>query len=95
MIFAPKPQSPLRETFAGNFQKDTVLRKKMRNAIIGNVGTIITFRLGSKDAGLMAQEFYPTFKKDDFINLPRFHIYLKLLIDGVGSKGFSAVIPLV
>lgn len=68
------------------------LTDEMRNAIIGNIGTLITFRIGTKDSTTMTSEFYPAFQKDDFINLPRFHIYLKLLIDGVGSKGFSAKI---
>lgn len=58
--------------------------------ILGNVGTIITFRIGTTDAEIMAKEFYPTFTVDDCINLPRYHIYLKLLIDGSTSKPFSA-----
>lgn len=70
------------------------LTDNMRDAIVGNIGTIISFRLGAKDANYMSQEFYPVFKKDDFINLPQFHIYLKLLIGGVSSKGFSAIISL-
>lgn len=68
------------------------LTNETRNAIMGNVGTIISFRVGAKDAGTLLQEFYPTFKKDDFLTLPRFYIYIKLLIDGVASRGFSAVI---
>jgi hypothetical protein len=64
------------------------------SAIIGNVGTTICFRLGSTDAKMMADEFYPVFKQDDFISLPKFHIYLKLLIDGTTSKPFSAVTTL-
>jgi len=39
----------------------------------------------------MAEEFYPVFKADDFINLPKYCIYLKLLIDGMASKPFSAM----
>ncbi len=65
---------------------------ELKEAILGNAGTIITFRLGTKDAALLANEFYPHFKKDDFLDLPRFYIYLRLLIDGVISKAFSAVI---
>ncbi|MGZ3814084.1 MAG: type IV secretory system conjugative DNA transfer family protein [Mucilaginibacter sp.] len=68
------------------------LPEEVRSAIIGNVGSIITFRLGTADAKVMAEEFYPVFKLDDFINLPRFNIYLKLLINGVGTRAFSAII---
>jgi len=39
----------------------------------------------------LAREFYPVFGEDDFVNLPNYHIYLKLMIDGVTSKAFSAV----
>ncbi|SHN26109.1 type IV secretory system conjugative DNA transfer family protein [Mucilaginibacter sp. OK098] len=68
------------------------LPEEVRNGILGNVGSIICFRLGTTDAKVMAEEFYPTFKVDDFINLPRFSVYLKLLIDGTGSMAFSAVL---
>jgi type IV secretory pathway TraG/TraD family ATPase VirD4 len=63
---------------------------EVRSSILGNIGTLICFRLGLSDAKVMAQEFYPTFKQDDFVALPKYHIYLKLLIDGTESKGFSA-----
>jgi hypothetical protein len=62
-----------------------------RNAILGSVGTIIVFRVGLADAKVMEKEFYPVFTYDDFISLPKYHIYLKLLIDGTESRGFSAV----
>jgi len=68
------------------------LPEEVRSGILGNVGTIICFRLGTADANVMADEFYPTFKIDDFINLPRFTIYIKLLIDGIASRPFSATI---
>jgi type IV secretory pathway TraG/TraD family ATPase VirD4 len=66
------------------------LEPEVRSSVLGNVGTLICFRLGLSDAKLMAQEFYPIFKQDDFVNLPKHCIYLKLLIDGTESKGFSA-----
>jgi hypothetical protein len=59
--------------------------------VLGNVGTIICFRVGGEDAKLLAREFYPVFGEADFTNLPNYHIYLKLLIDGAPSKPFSAV----
>ena len=66
------------------------LPEEVRSGIVGNVGTIICFRLGATDAKVMAEEFYPTFKVDDFINLPKLNIYLKLLIHGMSSRAFSA-----
>ncbi len=68
------------------------LPEELRNAVLGNIGTIITFRLGVRDAKVLEEEFYPTFRVDDFINLPKFCFYLKLLIDGTGSKPFSGLI---
>jgi hypothetical protein len=67
------------------------LENDVRDAILGNVGTIICFRLGLNDAKIMEKEFYPTFDFEDFINLPRYEIYIKLLIDGETRKGFSAI----
>ena len=67
------------------------LEPDTRNAILGNVGTLIVFRVGLNDAKIMEKEFYPKFTYDDFVNLPLYHIYIKLLIDGTESKGFSAV----
>jgi hypothetical protein len=66
------------------------LTEEIRSAILGNVGTIICFRLGAGDAKVMAEEFYPIFSVEDFINLPKHTIYLKLLIDGTASMPFSA-----
>ncbi|MDA2921154.1 type IV secretion system DNA-binding domain-containing protein [Desulfobacterota bacterium AH_259_B03_O07] len=65
--------------------------EKLRAALFGNVGTVIAFRVGARDAEYLAREFYPTFKREDFIRLPTYHIYIKLMIDGVTSKPFSAV----
>ncbi len=66
------------------------LDRQMRDAILGNVGTTICFRTGAVDAGLLEQEFYPVFRKSDLVALPNYHIYLKLMIDGVVSRPFSA-----
>lgn len=66
------------------------ISEQVRSAIFGNVGTIISFRLGWADAAHIAQEFQPEFSEHDFVNLPAYSIYLKLLIDGVVSSPFSA-----
>lgn len=67
------------------------LEEKIRSAIFGNVGTLISFRVGANDAKYLAREFYPVFSEGDLVNLPNYHIYLKLMIDGVSSRPFSAV----
>ncbi len=66
------------------------LDEKVLAAVIGNVGTMVTFRVGSSDAEILAKEFIPTFIEEDLVNLPKFQVYLKLMIDGVASKPFSA-----
>lgn len=60
-------------------------------AVIGNVGSLITYRVGSTDAEILAKEFAPTFIEEDLVNLPKYNIYLKLMIDGVSSRPFSAI----
>jgi len=69
----------------------TQIEPNIRDAILGNVGTIIMFRIGANDAETIAMEFTPEFRISDFTNLPNFHIYLKLMIDGKISRPFSAV----
>lgn len=66
------------------------LDTEVRNSVLGNVGTIVAFRLGISDANLMAKEFYPVFKASDFTSLANHSIYLKLMIDGKPSVPFSA-----
>jgi hypothetical protein len=63
---------------------------QVRDAILGNVGTIISFRVGVPDAEILAREFYPEITDVDLVNLPNYHIYLKLMVDGVVSRPFSA-----
>jgi hypothetical protein len=65
--------------------------KKFTSAIFGNAGTMISFRVAARDAEYLTKEFYPIFSVEDFVNLPTYHIYIKLMIDGVTSKAFSAV----
>ncbi|HCB55748.1 TPA: hypothetical protein DEP26_02080 [Candidatus Uhrbacteria bacterium] len=67
------------------------LTDEVREAVFGNVGSIVTFRVGSPDADYMETEFGPRFLPEDLINIPKYNIYLKLLINGVTSPPFSAV----
>ncbi|MCK9379352.1 MAG: type IV secretion system DNA-binding domain-containing protein [Candidatus Moranbacteria bacterium] len=62
----------------------------VRDAVFGNVGTIIAFRVGAEDSEQLEKEFEPVFTANDIINLPKYHIYLKLMIDGVAGDAFSA-----
>ncbi|MEX1014642.1 MAG: type IV secretory system conjugative DNA transfer family protein [Candidatus Paceibacterota bacterium] len=63
---------------------------KVRDAIFGNVGTLVSFRIGANDAEFLEKEFSPEYDENDLVNLPKFHILIKLMIDGVASKPFSA-----
>lgn len=63
---------------------------EVRAAVFGNVGTMITFRVGAYDADVLEKEFSPQFYAQDLVNLGFTQIYLKLMIDGVGSQPFSA-----
>src|ERR1035437_6195168 len=63
---------------------------KVRDAVFGNVGTMIIFRVGADDADFLEKEFEPEFTAQDLVNLPNYSIYLKLMIDGVTSRPFSA-----
>ncbi len=62
----------------------------VRDAVFGNVGTHIVFRVGPADAEFLETEFTPEFTTDDIVNLGFASVYLKLSIDGVPSRPFSA-----
>lgn len=62
----------------------------IRHAVMGNAGTLISFRLGATDAPLIGRELEPVFNRQDLLVLPNRDIYLKLMIDGAPSKPFSA-----
>ncbi len=66
------------------------MSEEVRAAVFGNVGTMITFRVGAYDAEVLEKEFMPIFTAEDLVNLGAYQIYLKLMIDGVSSSPFSA-----
>ncbi len=66
------------------------LEPDIRHAVLGNAATLLSFRVGSEDAPLLAKEFQPAFDVEDLLNLPNHAIYLKLMIDGTPSRPFSA-----
>ncbi len=67
------------------------MEEEVRDAVFGNVGTTVSFRVGPFDAETLETVFMPVFTKEDIVNLDRNQIYLSLMIDGVGSAPFSAV----
>jgi CxxC-x17-CxxC domain-containing protein len=66
------------------------LEEEVAKAVFGNVGTLVVMRVGAEDATFMEQEFAPVFTPEDLVNLPKFQMYLKLMVDGVSTQPFSA-----
>jgi len=66
------------------------LPDSVREAVFGNAGTLISYRVGGADAVSLVKEYAPVFDENDLVNLDKFHIYIKLLIDGISSPAFSA-----
>lgn len=62
---------------------------KIRDAIFGNAGTMVAFRIGVDDAETMAKEFAPVFNEYDLLNVEKYTAYIKLLIDNTASKAFN------
>ena len=68
----------------------TQMPEIVSDAVFGNVGTMISFRVGAVDAEFLEKEFEPIFMMNDLVNLAKYNIYLKLMIDGIASRAFSA-----
>ena len=68
----------------------TNVSTEVRDAVFGNVGTMLIFRIGAADAEFLENEFAPEFAPEDIVNLPNYSIYLKLMVDGMTSRPFSA-----
>ncbi len=66
------------------------MEESVRDAIFGNIGTLISFRVGAEDAEFLEKEFAPEFTASDLVNLAKYNIYLKLMIDGLAGRPFSA-----
>jgi hypothetical protein len=69
----------------GSSQMDTA----MRDAVFGNTGTMISFRIGVEDSEIMSKEFAPVFNEFDLVNIDRFNAYIKLMIQGTASRPFN------
>ncbi len=65
------------------------VEEEVKNAVFGNVGTIISFRVGVTDASYLAHEFAPVFEEDDLLNIERFHVYIKTIVNNEPVPPFS------
>ena len=65
---------------------------KIRDAVLGNVGTIACYRIGVEDAEVLAKEFAPVFSAHDLINVEKYTAYLKLLIDNTAARPFNLLV---
>lgn len=70
------------------------LDEPVRDAVLGNVGTLVNFRLGPEDAELMEKEFAPEVSAADLMNLPNYQVYVKLMVNGSTSTPFSGKVLL-
>jgi hypothetical protein len=68
------------------------LDTKLLGSVLGNVGNMVIFRVGAKDASVLARELAPVFSKEDLLDLPFYHAYVRIMIDGKPAKPFSAKI---
>lgn len=65
------------------------MEEEVKNAIFGNVGTKVSFRIGVTDANYMQHEYQPTFTEGDLINIDRFNAYVNTIVDGEPVPSFS------
>ena len=66
------------------------LDPKHLGAVLGNVGNLVVFRVGAQDAEMLGRELAPVFSSEDLIDLPYYHAYIRMMIDGKPAKPFSA-----
>ncbi|GIW68428.1 MAG: hypothetical protein KatS3mg099_376 [Candidatus Parcubacteria bacterium] len=66
------------------------MEEEIRAAVFGNVGTMITFRVGAYDAEILEREFGPKITAQDLVNLGFAEIYIRLMVDGITLQPFSA-----
>jgi len=65
------------------------VEEEVKNAVFGNVGTIIAYRVGVTDASYLSHEFTPTFAEDDLLNIERYHVYTKTIVNNEPVPPFS------
>ncbi len=65
------------------------VEEEIKNAVFGNIGTLIAFRVGVTDANYLQREFQPVFSEDDLLNIERFHAYVKTIVQNEPVPAFS------
>jgi hypothetical protein len=65
------------------------IEEDVKNAVFGNVGTLVTFRVGVPDANFLQHEFAPVFTEGDLTNIERFHVYVKTIVGNEPVPAFS------
>ncbi|MBI4059184.1 TraM recognition domain-containing protein [Candidatus Microgenomates bacterium] len=65
------------------------IEEEVKNAIFGNVGSLMCFRVGVPDANYLAREFAPVFSEEDLLNIERFHVYMKTIVNNEPVPPFS------
>ncbi len=63
--------------------------EEIKNAVFGNVGTMVSFRVGVTDANFLQHEFAPTFSENDLVNVEKYHAYIKTIVDNEPVSAFS------
>jgi len=63
--------------------------EEIKNAVFGNIGTLVAFRVGVTDANYLQREFQPIFGEDDLLNIERFHVYTKTIVKNEPVPAFS------
>ena len=63
--------------------------KKIQEAVFGNVGSMIIFRVGTEDAEILEKQLYPLFNANDISNIQNYNAYIKILVDGQPQKPFN------
>jgi Helicase HerA, central domain len=83
--------------YLGQLQKSDALTKSnlnLKDAIFGNVGTMMTYKIWPEDAEMMGKQFAPVYSDQDFVNMDKFKAAIKLSVDGQPTPGFSLNVPL-
>jgi hypothetical protein len=65
------------------------MEEEVKNAVFGNVGTLMSFRTGVADANFLQHEFTPIFNEADLLNIERFHVYIKTIVNNEPVVPFS------
>jgi type IV secretory pathway TraG/TraD family ATPase VirD4 len=86
----------LAHQYLGQLHKSDSLTKSdlnLKDAIFGNVGSIMSYKIGPEDAEMMAKQFAPTYSDQDFVNMDKFKAAIRLSVDGQPTPGFSLNVP--